>query len=88
MEYTVSDTVHPLEDISNLTMSDFHDSFFFMLRLKISDQSIKSFNWHDNPYIAANVYQWDQDSYSKNENIVLSECKKGELLKLMTEETY
>ena len=86
MEYTVSDTINSLEDITNVTMSDFDDSFFFMIRLTILDKSIKTFNWQDNPYIAANVYQYDTNGTSKTDEITLSECNREHLLKLAKED--
>ena len=41
-------------------MSDYADSFFFMLDLNYKNG--EKFDWFDNPFVAANVYEYSSES--------------------------
>ena len=61
VEYTVSENVLLDEDITDIRMSDYDDSFFFVLSLNTYGSE---FDWFNNPYIAANVYEFDSATYT------------------------
>ena len=65
VEYSISDQIVDREDIKNLTMKDFDDTFNLIIGIKNKDM-----NWFDNPYISANVYQTKEDwAIKKREDI-------------------
>ena len=56
VEFTLSDTIIKDEFISNVTMSEYDVSFNMFLGIVDS-----KFDWFNNPYISANVYQLTND---------------------------
>ena len=83
IDYTVSDIIAYDQDITDVTMSDYKDSFFPFVNIIVGRG--KKFHWHHNPYIAANVYQTNHKvkGVQQAHNIKLSDCNREELVKLV-----
>jgi len=47
---------HDIQEITDVNMGDFDDSFNVAFGVMASE-----FNWFDNPYVSANVYEYDQE---------------------------
>ncbi len=54
IEFSQSDQINDLEFMKNVTMADFDQSFNTFIGITDTE-----FKWFDNPYISANVYEFD-----------------------------
>ena len=89
VDFSVSDSFLADEELKDIVLGDYSDSFYFFLNLLIYDNSIESFDWLDNPYIAANAYRLSPETNHQPEllpDVKLVACKKEELVKLVGEQ--
>ena len=82
VDFDVSDIFMADEDLQGIVMSDYDDSFNFIV-----GTANKEIDWFNNPYITANVYEMTESWAPKlSKYIKLQVCEKEQLTAMMTEQ--
>lgn len=58
MEFATTDFIQDYNQMNEYTMSDYDDTFNILLGIRGNHYGF-AFNWLDNPYISAEVYELD-----------------------------